>query len=116
MLSFMGTFMKFPATGAATPPSRSALSDIISRDRYQIAVGIALAVGTPVIVRSIYSQVDLTAPVQYNTVTATIIAILFGYMSFRKIHVFRSREAPFPGSMVSASLGQPGRAFRRARQ
>lgn len=66
----------------------TALSGVIIRDRYQISVGIALAVGIPMIVRSFFTDISITQPIQYDTVIAATLAIIFGYISFRKIHVF----------------------------
>lgn len=101
MLNQMGIFLNIPEAEAPASTQGSAISDVLIRDRYQILVSIALAVGIPLIVRSIAVGVDLTQPIQYNTVAATVIAILFGYISFRKIHVFPGITS---GGYIATSL------------
>ena len=101
MLSFKGEFQKLSASQPREAPSRSAISEVICRDRYQISVGIALAVGIPMIVRSTYTDIDITQPIQYDTVIATIFAIIFGYISFKKIHVFPGITS---GGYIATSL------------
>ena len=101
MLSFMGAFLKVPVAGSHEARPRSALADVICRDRYQIPVGIALAVGIPMIVRSTYTDIDITQPIQYDTAIATIFAIILGYICFKKIHVFPGITS---GGYIATSL------------
>ena len=64
------------------------VSDAFSRGRYQIAMGIALAIFLPFLARNMLTSASITAPEQYNTMIGASLAILLGYMSYRKINIF----------------------------
>ncbi len=60
-----------------------------------------LAVCIPILVRGLLDGVDVTTPNQYNTVIATTLAIIIGYWSFKKIHVF---PGIMSGGYIATSL------------
>lgn len=70
--------------GGAAPT----LSELMCKDRYQISVAIGLAVCIPIIVRGLAVGVDLTMPMQYNTVAGIVVAIVLGYLGFKNINIF----------------------------
>src|SRR5262245_4484152 len=101
MLHVMNNSLKPSVPEIPRRGSWSTVAEVLSLDRYQISVAIALAVCIPMIVRGWLRGLDLTQPVQYNTVSATVIAILLGYISFRKIHVFPGITS---GGYIATSL------------
>lgn len=93
---------KSAVSGSVGKRIRSSITDLICKDRYQISFGIVLAVCIPIIVRGLFfTDINLTDPNQYNTVTATTLAIVMGYLSFKKIHVFPGITS---GGYIATSL------------
>lgn len=79
-----------PGMSAADGPGariRAELSDIFARGRYQIAVGIALAILLPALVRTLVTGAGLSTEFQINTAIGSMVAMILGYVSFRRIHV-----------------------------
>ena len=97
----MNNLPRYQTADINVAPPRPGIADVISRDRYQISLCIALAVGIPMIVRSFFTDISITEPNQYDTVIGTIIAILFGYISFRRIHIFPGITS---GGYIATSL------------
>jgi lipopolysaccharide/colanic/teichoic acid biosynthesis glycosyltransferase len=101
MLQFMSRLQKIPAAQPRRKRFMSAFSEVIIRDRYQILVGLSLAVGIPLSARAAITGAHITQPTQYNTVVAATVAIIFGYISFRRIHVFPGITS---GGYIATSL------------
>jgi lipopolysaccharide/colanic/teichoic acid biosynthesis glycosyltransferase len=85
---YLTGYRKLSAEPQQQAKSLSAFAQIICRDRYQILIALALAIGVPMIIRGLLTGTTLTQPNQYTTATAASMAIIFGYISFRKIRVF----------------------------
>lgn len=66
---------------------RESLSDTFAKGRYQIAVGIAVAILLPMLVRTLATGLQVSSPYQVNTAIGSIAALICGYASFRRIHV-----------------------------
>jgi len=64
------------------------LSAALSKGRYQVGLGIALAIFLPIFARSLIMSKPLVAQQQYNTVIGASIAIVLSYISYRKINIF----------------------------
>ncbi len=73
---------------APPPPSRTAVYKMFDRIRYRIAVGVAFCVVVPMTFRQIIFSVSVISPTQYNTAFGAVLAILLGYVSYRRLHVF----------------------------
>lgn len=58
------------------------------RARYQIFLGILLAVVLPVVTRQVLFGSDVTSPTQYNTAAGGVLALVLGYLAYRRLHVF----------------------------
>lgn len=102
MLQYMSRNQKkVPAISSPRERSGSGFAKVIIRDRYQILVCIALAVGIPLSIRSLIAGTHISEPTQYNTVIAATVAIILAYISFRKIHVFPGINS---GGYIATSL------------
>lgn len=58
------------------------------RVRYQVALGILIAVVLPLAIRATTTSVGLDEPNQLNTALGGAIALMLGYMSYRRLHIF----------------------------
>lgn len=72
----------------ALPLPASSKLDFLFRARYQILAGILIAIMLPVAVRQAISGMGIQQPTQYNTAIGGTIAMVLGYMSYRRLHVF----------------------------
>lgn len=63
------------------------LADAISKGRYQIGTGIALAICLPLLVRNVIWSTSLDGAGQSNTAIGAAVAIILSYISYRKIHI-----------------------------
>ena len=89
MLHYMSRLQNIAAAPAPRGSFMAEFSKTIIRDRYQIWTGIALAVGVPMIIRSLFFvDLSIMQPLVYNTIVSSALAIILGYISFRNIHVF----------------------------
>ena len=68
-------------------PGGGQFADAISRGRYQIAIGIALAICVPLLIRHIIWSTALDGAGQFNTAIGAAVAIILSYISYRKIHI-----------------------------
>jgi len=66
---------------------RDELSDIFVQGRYQMMVGVSLAILLPMLIRTFLTGMELSSPYQVNTAIGSTIALIGGYGSFRRIHV-----------------------------
>lgn len=73
--------MKFKLPNTAEP-SR------LLRSRYQICAGLIVAVLFPALVRTFMVGVTINQATQYNTIIGSAIALIFGFIAFRRLHVF----------------------------
>jgi lipopolysaccharide/colanic/teichoic acid biosynthesis glycosyltransferase len=101
MLYFVRKFLRSVVPDPADAGLRTAISDVICRDRYQISVGIVLSICIPMIVRNMFSEINILDKTQYDTAIGTAIAIIFGYISFKKIHIFPGITS---GGYIATSL------------
>ena len=71
----------------AVRPGGGQLADAISKGRYQIGIGIALAVCLPLLVRNMVWATAMDGAGQSNTAMGAAVAIILSYISYRKIHI-----------------------------
>lgn len=71
-----------------TQNSRTTKLESVFRLRYQIPLGILIAVLFPALVQGIFTDIWLNRAVQYNTVVGASVALVVGYISYRRLHVF----------------------------
>ena len=60
----------------------------LDRLRYRMTLGILVAVILPVILRELVFGTPFTSPTQYNSAIGGALALVLGYMSYRRLHVF----------------------------
>lgn len=58
------------------------------RARYQISIGILITIALPVYVRDLLTGVSIDQATQYNTAIGGIIALILGYLGYRRLHIF----------------------------
>lgn len=58
------------------------------RARYQISAGILLAILLPVYIRAVLTGAGIDQATQYNTAIGGGIALVLGFLSYRRLHVF----------------------------
>ena len=60
----------------------------LDRMRYRIGFGLVFCIILPVLCRQFFFGVSVFSPTQYNTVIGVVLAILVGYVGYRRLHVF----------------------------
>lgn len=58
------------------------------RLRYRITLGIVFCIVLPVLLRQMFFGISFLAPTQQNTAIGGVFAVLFGYLGYRRLHVF----------------------------
>jgi lipopolysaccharide/colanic/teichoic acid biosynthesis glycosyltransferase len=58
------------------------------RSRYQIAGGLILAVLLPALIRTYAMGVTFNQATQYNTIIGSALALILGFLGFRRLHIF----------------------------
>lgn len=58
------------------------------RSRYQIAGGLVLAVLLPALIRTYAFGVTINQATQYNTIIGSALALILGFLGFRRLHIF----------------------------
>lgn len=71
-----------------TKNSRTTKFDSLFRSRYQIPIGMMIAVVLPALVQGLFTDIWLNRAVQFNTVFGASVALVVGYISYRRLHVF----------------------------
>lgn len=71
-----------------THKSRKEKLDFLFRSRYQIPIGILVAVLFPAIIQALFTDIWLNREVQVNTIVGASVALIVGYISYRRLHVF----------------------------
>lgn len=71
-----------------TPDMVVARRGTLLRARYQIPIGILFAIVLPMAVRGIATGISPALPTQYITAIGGMIALVLGYLSYRRIQVF----------------------------
>lgn len=77
------------------------VADAISRGRYQVGIGIALAICFPLLLRNIIWSTSLDGAGQFNTAAGAVLAIILSYVSYRKIHILPGMSS---GSYIITSF------------
>lgn len=72
----------------SNPQSNTSRWDFLFRTRYNLIIGIIFAIFLPVFIRNVFTGVGLEQPTQYNTVIGSTIALVLGYASYRRLHIF----------------------------
>lgn len=67
---------------------RSSRLNFLFRSRYQIPIGIFVAIIFPALFQGLFTDIWSNFGVQRNTVIGGTIALIVGYISYRRIHVF----------------------------
>lgn len=70
---------------------RSALRSplgLLNRLRYRLTLGMIICVFVPVFLRQVLFGVSFLSPTQYITAIGGLIAVVLGYISYRRLHVF----------------------------
>lgn len=62
--------------------------DFLFRARYQIALGTLIAILLPVYVRWVLTGAGIDQSTQYNTAIGGTIALVLGFLSYKRLHVF----------------------------
>jgi lipopolysaccharide/colanic/teichoic acid biosynthesis glycosyltransferase len=62
--------------------------DFLLRARYQISAGILIAVLAPVYIRNLLTGAGIDQATQYNTAIGGCIALILGFLSYRRLHIF----------------------------
>lgn len=71
-----------------TPDMVVARRGTLLRARYQIPIGILFAIVLPMAVRAVATGISPALPTQYITAIGGMIALVLGYLSYRRIQVF----------------------------
>lgn len=58
------------------------------RSRYQIGGGLIIAVFLPAFVRYYGAGVEIGQPTQYNTIVGSAVALILGFLCFKRLHIF----------------------------
>ena len=61
---------------------------MLLRSRYQIGAGLIIAVFFPALVRTYIAGVTINQATQYNTIIGSGIALILGFLGFRRLHIF----------------------------
>ncbi len=77
------------------------VSQTLGRTRYQVALAFLIAILVPVVLRQYWFGAAVTSPNQFNTAAGGTLALVLGYLGYRRLHVFPGITA---GGYIVASV------------